>query len=200
MNPLLGWKQKKNVEPVSFWWRFRGAKQYIAARRNDPLKHNQIRTGPSSSQESFLNVADAELTNSKVASVGPATETHRKISFLFGTGQGCATAQRSRWTIFENKVFKIKKKTFFCDAMKVFIITIQKQVSFFHYNKGSFDGEQKYLCTHIHIERTYCCKSLCCFFFFVSFPNKKNLFSSSRRLTRALLQKSSSSEVVYMDI
>ena len=100
--------EKKNVEPVSFWWRFRGAKQYIAARRNDPLKHNQIRTGPSSSQESFLNVADAELTNSKVASVGPATETHRKISFLFGTGQGCATAQRSRWTIFENKVFKTK--------------------------------------------------------------------------------------------
>ena len=134
MNPLLGLIKKKKWEPVSFWWRFRGAKQYIAARRNDPLKHNQIRTGPSSSQESFLNVADAELTNSKVASVGPATETHRKNLFSLRNGSGLCDSSTIPMNDFREQGLQnenLKKKTFFFAMRWRFLLLLYKNKSLF---------------------------------------------------------------------
>lgn len=108
MNPLLGWKKKQRKNGNPFHYDDGSA----AINSISPLGvtihwNNQIRTGPSSSQESFLNAgaADAELTNSKVANVlaqqqqqqrQPKKEEEKNL-FLFEksqTGQGWPLWQR----------------------------------------------------------------------------------------------------------
>jgi len=54
--------------------------------------------------------------------------------------------------------------------MKIFFYYYYTKTSLFHYNKGSFDGEQKYLCTYIE----HICKSVFFSLFLLTLHSRRN--------------------------
>ena len=65
---------------------------------------------------------------------------------------------------------EIETSGYFCDAMKIFFYYYYTKTSLFHYNKGSFDGEQKYLCTYIE----HICKSVFFSLFLLTLHSRRN--------------------------